>query len=70
VVECTAEAFADACARLLESEEILQTYRANVASLARKYDYKTVFQQAFDQTLPMLYRHTGVSPLLKDDDAL
>jgi hypothetical protein len=31
-----------------------------VASLARKYDYKTVFQQAFDQTLPMLYRDGAV----------
>jgi glycosyltransferase involved in cell wall biosynthesis len=60
VVECTAESFADAYTRLLESEEVQQTYRANVASLARKYDYETVFQQAFDQTLPMLYRHTGV----------
>jgi glycosyltransferase involved in cell wall biosynthesis len=70
VVECTAEAFADAYTRLLESEEVLQTYRANVASLARKYDYETVFQQAFDQTLPMLYRHTGAASLLKDDDGL
>lgn len=70
VVECTAEAFADAYARLLESEEVLQRYKANMASLARKYDYETVYQQAFDQTLRMLYRRTGASPPSKDDDGL
>jgi hypothetical protein len=67
VVECTAEAFADAYARLLGSEEVLQRYRANMASLARKYDYETVYQQAFDQTLRMLYRHPGGEPLFGED---
>jgi glycosyltransferase involved in cell wall biosynthesis len=70
VAECTAEAFADAYARLLGSEEVLQTYKANVVSLARKYHYETVFQQAFDQTLPMLYPRTGVPLPSKDDDSL
>jgi glycosyltransferase involved in cell wall biosynthesis len=68
VVECTAEAFADAYARLLGSEEVLQRYKANMASLAREYDSETVYQQAFDQTLRMLYRHTGVDPVLEKDD--
>ena len=67
VVECTAEAFADAYARLLGSEEVLQRYRANMASLARNYDYETVYQQAFDQTLRMLYRHPGGEPLFGED---
>jgi len=68
VVECTAEAFADAYARLLGSEEVLQRCKVNMASLARKYDYEMVYQQAFDQTLRMLYRHTGVDPVLEKDD--
>jgi glycosyltransferase involved in cell wall biosynthesis len=66
VVECSAEAFAEAYARLLGSEEALQTYRANMASLARKYDYETVYQQAFDQTLRTLYRHTADSPVAQE----
>lgn len=60
VVECSPEGFAEAYARLLGSEEVLQTHRANVASLAREYDYETVYQQAFDHTLRMLYRPTAV----------
>jgi glycosyltransferase involved in cell wall biosynthesis len=67
VVECTAEAFADACTHLLGSEEVRQRYKANMASLARKYDYETVFQQAFDQTLRMLYGHTAVDPSFEKD---
>jgi hypothetical protein len=38
-----------------------------MASLARKYDYETVYQQAFDQTLRMLYRHPGGEPLFGED---
>jgi hypothetical protein len=69
VVECTAEAFADAYARLLASEEVLQSYRVNMASLARKYDCEMLYQQAFDQTLRILYRQTGGEPLFgKDGD--
>jgi len=69
VVECTAEAFADAYARLLASEEVLQSYRVNMASLAREYDCETLYQQAFDQTLRMLYQHTDGEPSFgKDGD--